>query len=126
MRSQALEPYRRANRLSKRYECFASPRSRHIIAGNDRGPRRFQEERRDLLKASGVRMRGTPQFVRPDGFYRSLLLHHVNRKRDEDWPFGGIGCDFESTAQNRSNLVRPLCLHAPLGDRCGHGNEIMS
>ncbi len=100
--------------------------ARDIVAGDDGGPRRLQEKCGDLGEPLWIRRRGTPQLVRTGGFNRGFLFHHVNRERNEDRPFGRIGRDLESTAQDGGHLVRPLHLHAPLGDRCGHGDEVMA
>ncbi len=126
MRPQAFEPDRRADRLSQRDELLMRSGARDIVADHDRGPRRLQEKCCDLREPLGIRLRGTPQFIRPAGLDRGFLLHHVDRERNEDRPAGRIGRDLERAAQDGRHLVRPLHLHAPLGDRCGHGDEIMT
>ncbi|MGY3536713.1 hypothetical protein ACVIIY_000933 [Bradyrhizobium sp. USDA 4515] len=67
-----------------------------------------------------------PQIVRRQSIDRGLLFHDVDRQRHEHRPLRRIGRHLERAAHDRRDLVGALDLHAPLGHRHRHRDEVMA
>jgi len=63
--------------------------------------------------------------ARGQGGLVGLLLHHVDRQRDEHRPRRRVGGDLERAAHDQCELVGALDLDAPLGERRGHRHQVV-
>ena len=111
---------------AKRHQRPFGARSRHVVAGDDRGGFRFQKQRGERVHASGIGRVDRHSLSGADGLDRGLLLQHVDRQRDEHRALRRVGRDLEGAAQDRRDLVGALDLHAPLGHGRCHRDEIMA
>ena len=121
-----LGPDAGTGRLGQRDQGIARAYARDIVADHDRGLAGVQQVPGHGGDARRIRRRRAVERARRAGFHLGLLLHHVDRQRDEDRAGGRIVGDLEGAPHDGCDLVRALGLRAPLHHRRRHGHQVVA
>ena len=121
-----LGPDAGANGLRQRDQGVARARARDVVANHDGGLVRGQQV--PGHGGDAFRIRGRRAVERAGGMRGDLglLLHHVDRQRDEDRAGWRIVRDLEGAPHDRCDLVGALGLDAPLHHRRRHGHQVVT
>ena len=121
-----LGPDAGAGRLGERDQGLARASACDIVADHDGGLARGQQEPGHGDDPIGIRRRRAVERAGGAGLHFGLLLHDVDRQRNEDRAGGRIVRDLEGAPHDGRDLVRALGLHAPLHHRRRHGHEVVA
>ena len=121
-----LGPDAGAGRLGERQQGAAGVRARDIVADDDDGLGGPEEMLCDGGHSRGVRRGRAVERAGGCGPDIGLLLHDVDRQRDEDRAGGRVVGDLEGAAHDRRDLVGALGLGAPLDHRRRHGHQVVA
>ena len=111
--------------LGKPDQFLRRPALRHPVTREDDRAFGAEHETRGLRHPVRVRPGAAPDPRRGDRPPRGPLVHHVERQRDEHRAGRGVLRNLERAVDELRQLDDLLRLHAPLGDRGGHRDEVV-
>ena len=120
----ALAPHGRAEPLGQRRHL--GRRARRVVPDDDRRAPAGHQQLGSGAHARGIWLRRPVQGRWRKRLDVGLLLEHVDRQADEHRPGRRVGGDLQRAVHDQRELVGALDLHAPLGERRGHGHQVVA